>query len=138
VIHDHAPSREVWNLCVNSASPRYLNGRPPGEGPGIRACTDTLGGRDKIITNSKFGDWSFLAGKADAMTLVIPEKGATFRSDALPGCKITFAPTGPVDAPGTYSSSAGTDTVTRSDCSGGQRGLPGKLREFGRGLHFLA
>jgi hypothetical protein len=79
----------------------------------INGCTDTLGGTDTIKTNDKDGSWQLKTnGAGTKLTLVIPEKGATFTSSVLSGCKITAAPTAAVDVVGTYNSSNGTDTVT--------------------------
>jgi hypothetical protein len=81
----------------------------------INGCTDTLGGTDTIKTNDKDGKWELKTnGAGTKLTLVIPEKGATFTSSVLSGCKITAAPTAAVDVVGTYNSSNGTDTVTNA------------------------
>jgi hypothetical protein len=81
--------------------------------PTINGCTDSLTGTDTVKTNSTHGSWYLKTNTTGTkLTLGIPEKGATFVSSFLSGCTITAAPTGPVKVKGTYSSSAGTDTVT--------------------------
>jgi sugar lactone lactonase YvrE len=101
----------------------YLSGHPPKESPIFAGCTDNLGGTvtitttstdGPIATNSADGHWEFVAKKSGiTVTLVIPEKGAVLTSTAFPaGCEVEFAPKGPVDMPGTYSSSGGTDSIS--------------------------
>jgi hypothetical protein len=78
--------------------------------PTLTGCTDTLKGTDTIKTTGK---WELKVNSAGTtLTLVIPKDGATFSSSRLKSCKITVAPTGPVNVNGSYSSSTGTDTVT--------------------------
>jgi hypothetical protein len=80
--------------------------------PTINGCTDSLTGTDTVKTNSKNGSWELKTNKTgNKLKLVIPKAGATFKSSILPSCTVTAAPTATADVTGTYSSSAGTDTV---------------------------
>jgi hypothetical protein len=82
--------------------------------PTINGCTDTLGGTDTIKTNSKDGNWELKVNSSGkTLTLVIPKDGATFTSNVLSGCTIQAAPSKAVNVAGTYSSSAGTDKVSK-------------------------
>ena len=55
--------------------------------PAITGCTDSLAGTDTITTS---GTWYLHAGPP--MKLAIPTAGATFSSNAIPGCVVTWAP----------------------------------------------
>lgn len=83
--------------------------------PTISGCTDSLKGKDTITTNATNGKWKLTISKASpySVTLVIPKDGATFSSSLLPSCVITAAPTATVNVKGSYSPTAGTDTVTK-------------------------
>ncbi len=86
--------------------------------PKFSACTDSLGGKDTITTNSEHGSWklSFAAPRAGkiAARLGIPEKGARLVSTFDPYCVIVAAPKGPTSPRGTYNN-AGKLTFKRAD-----------------------
>jgi hypothetical protein len=70
--------------------------------PAFTRCTDTLGGKDTVTTNSTHGRWSEKFISAARVRLTIPKAGATVVSSLVPTCVITVAPTGPVTVTGTY------------------------------------
>jgi hypothetical protein len=83
--------------------------------PTINGCTDTLKGTDTITTNDTNGSWKLTVNSSGTkLTLVMPKDGATFKSSVLSSCTIEAAPTKAVDITGTYSSSAGTDKVSKA------------------------
>ncbi len=84
--------------------------------PTINGCTDTLGGTDTIVTTSSTdGKWELKTNSAGTqLTLVIPKDGASFSSSVLSSCTITAAPTKAVNVVGKYSSTKGTDTVSKA------------------------
>jgi hypothetical protein len=85
--------------------------------PTISKCTDSLGGKDTIKTNSTNGSWTLSVSGASApytMTLTIPQAGATFTSSVESGCTITAAPSGSAGVSGSYN---GTNTDTVSGAS---------------------
>jgi hypothetical protein len=97
------------SVVVPAGANKSINIPPPT----INGCTDSLSGTDTVTTNSTNGSWKLKTNNPGSnLTLVIPIKGATFKSSFLSGCTITAAPTAAVKVTGSYSSSAGTDTVT--------------------------
>jgi hypothetical protein len=91
--------------------------------PKFTGCTDGLGGTDTVTTT---GAWSLVANSTGSkLTLKIPEKGATFSSSALAGCKITVAPTkassisGKYDNKSTWTISKSAFPISGSGCSTG-------------------
>ena len=75
--------------------------------PTFTGCTDTLGGKDTIKTNSTAGTWksTFVAGsgsKPAQLKLTVPKGGATVVSSILPSCTVTVAPTAAATAIATY------------------------------------
>jgi hypothetical protein len=95
------------------------SGKTPADGltvklsapPKFTGCTDGLGGTDTVTTTGK---WSLKANSTGSkLTLNIPEKGATFSSSALAGCKITVAPTKASSISGTYNN-VSTWTISKS------------------------
>lgn len=94
--------------------------------PTIKGCTDTLGGKDTVITNQTNGKWKVAEVDApndesatepnptgDKLKLTIPKAGATFSSSLVPGCTITAAPTVASSVSGTYDDTS-TGKVTNS------------------------
>jgi hypothetical protein len=96
------------SVVVPAGATKSLNIPPPT----INGCTDSLSGTDTVKTNSTNGSWKLKTNSAGSkLKLVIPKAGATFKSSFLPSCTITAAPTAAISVSGSYSSSAGTDTV---------------------------
>jgi hypothetical protein len=80
--------------------------------PKITKCTDTSTGTDTITTTGK---WKLTVNSSGTtVTLVVPKKGATFKSSIFPGCVVQVAPNGPVNIPGSWNSSTGEDTVSNA------------------------
>jgi hypothetical protein len=81
--------------------------------PTIKGCTDDIGGKDTIKTNTTNGKWKLSVTKTSpyTMTLTMPKAGATFTSSVLSSCVITAAPTKADAIPGSYNGTS-TDTVT--------------------------
>ena len=97
------------SVVVPAGADKSLNIPPPT----INGCTDSLTGTDTITTNSTNGSWKLKSNSTGTkLKLVIPIKGATFKSSFVKGCLITAAPTAAVKVSGTYNSGNGTDTVT--------------------------
>lgn len=84
--------------------------------PTISGCTDSLGGTDTIKTNDTNGKWKVSVTKTSPykLSLDIPKAGATFSSSILSSCMITVEPSAAGKVTGSYSSSAGSVTVTNA------------------------
>ena len=71
------------SVVVPAGANKSLNIPPPT----INGCTDSLTGTDTIKTNATYGSWKLKSnGTGSKLKLVIPVKGATFKSSFVKGC----------------------------------------------------